>query len=384
MPPVASETDPVPRVLMVTNDFPPRVGGVQQYEWNVVRHLPPDRVMVLAPNWDGWRPHDAQQEFAVRRWPARYLWPTPEVERRVLDLVREHRADVVLFGQGLPIALLGPGLARRGIPYAVLTHGVELWMARVPTARALLRQALRDARAVTAVSHYTADAVQAAIPPGIPVTLLPPAVDEARFTPNADGGAVRERLGLGDAPVVVCVSRLVRRKGQDVLIRAMPMIRDRVPDARLVIVGDGPYREALETLAAESPPGSVLFTGEVADEELPAHHATADVFAMPCRSRWGGLEVEGFGIVYLEAGATARPSVAGRSGGAAEAVVDEETGLLVEGAEPKAVALAVAQLLANPAQARTMGEAGRRRVEESFTWRRRAQELAAVLVRAAG
>jgi len=379
----AASEEPVPRVLLVTNDFPPRVGGVQQYEWNVIRHLPSDRVMVLAPNWDGWQAHDAEQDFAVRRWPARYLWPTGEVGRQVVRLVHEHRADVVLFGQGLPIALLGPSLARRGIPYAVLTHGVELWMARVPASRVLLARALRDAGSVTAISRFTAHAIQPVMPPELPLTLLPPAVDEARFTPEIDGKAVRDLYGIGDGPVVACVSRLVQRKGQDSLIRSLPMVRTSAPDVTLLVVGGGPYRPSLEAMAADAPPGAVIFAGEVGDADLPAYYAAADVFAMPCRSRWGGLEVEGFGIVFLEAAATGKPSVAGRSGGAAEAVQDEETGLLVEGGEPKAVALALSGLLDDPQAARAMGEAGRRRVERDFTWRRRAGELATILARAA-
>jgi phosphatidylinositol alpha-1,6-mannosyltransferase len=379
-----SDGHDVPRVLVVTNDFPPRVGGVQQYEWNVVRHLPPDRVMVLAPNWLGWKEHDAGQPFEIRRWPARFMWPTLDLERRVRSLAAAHRADVVLFGQGLPLSLLGPGLAERGIPYAVLTHGVELWMARSPGVRRLLSTALAGARAVTAVSGYTAQAIEPAMPPNVPLTLLPPAVDEQRFTPDADGLAIRDRHGLGERPVVLCVSRLVHRKGQDVLIGGMELLGSLVPAATLVIVGDGPYRPKLEEMARQAPPGSVVFTGEVPDEDLPAHYSASDVFAMPCRSRWGGLEVEGFGIVFLEAAAAGKPSVAGRSGGAAEAVVDGETGLLVEGAEPKAVALAVSRLLADRDRAAAMGSAGRARVERDFTWTKRAAELGAILARAVG
>lgn len=373
----------VPRVLVVTNDFPPRIGGIQQYVWNVVRHLPPERVAVLAPNWPGWREHDADQPFPVHRWPSRFLWPTAQLARRVRSAAREHRAEVVLFGHGLPLPLLGPGLAARGLPYVVLTHGVELWMARAVPVRPLLRRALSGASEVTAIAEYTARQVRRAVPDGVPLTLLPPAVDETLFRPDVDGGQVRERHGLGERPVVLCVSRLVPRKGQDVLIRGMPMLRRLAPDAVLLVAGGGSYRPALDRLAAAAPPGSVVFAGEVAPEQLPAYYAACDVFAMPCRSRWGDLEVEGFGIVFLEAAATERAVVAGRSGGAGEAVADGETGLLVEGAEPKAVALAVGTLLRNPALAAAMGRAGRRRVLESYTWRAQAARLSAILRRAA-
>jgi phosphatidyl-myo-inositol dimannoside synthase len=374
----------VPRILFVTNDFPPRIGGVQQYEWNLVRNLPPDRVVVLAPNWPGWREHDAAQPFPVHRWPAGFMWPTAELSRRVLSLAREHRADVVLFGQGLPLSALGPSLARNGVPYVVLTHGVELWMARAPVASAVLRRALGEARHVTAISEYTEAAIRRAMPPWVPLSVVKPGVDEQRFSPSVDGASLRERFGLSRRPVVLCVSRLVPRKGQDVLIEGLSLVRRSVPEAVLLLVGGGPYRGRLEELARSSPDGSVVFGGEVSDDELPDFYAACDVFAMPCRSRWGGLEVEGFGIVFLEAAAAGRAVVAGRSGGAAEAVADVETGLLVEGAEPKAVALAVTKLLANPELAGTMGAAGRARVEAAFTWRGQAERMAEILRQAVG
>jgi phosphatidylinositol alpha-1,6-mannosyltransferase len=374
----------VPRVLIVTNDFPPRVGGVQQYVSNLARHLPSECVAVLAPNWDGWREHDAAQPFPVHRWPARFLWPTRDLGRRTLSLAREHQADVVLFGHGLPAPLIGPEISARGYPYVVLTHGTELWLARSPVLAAAMWRAMSEARAVTAVSEYLARAVRRITPEGVAVTVLHPGVDTRRFAPAVEGAGVRERHGLQGKAVIMCVSRLVPRKGQDVLIRGMKQLRRSVPDATLLIVGDGPFRVTLETLAAEAPSGSVIFAGQVPDHDLPAHYAACDVFAMPCRTRWAGLEVEGFGIVFLEAAAAGRAVVAGRSGGAAEAVVDEQTGLLVEGGEHKAVALTLARLLTDPGFRGTLGGAGRRRVERSFTWEQQAERLAELLRQAAG
>lgn len=374
----------VPPALVVTNDFPPRVGGVQQYVWNLVRRLPPDRVAVLAPNWPGWRAHDARLDFPVYRWPSRFMWPGPDLERRVWSLARATRAEVVVFTQGMPTPLVVPALADRGLPAVVMTHGFEYFQAVLPGAATLLRRALGRARWVTAVSRAMARAIARVLPPGVPLTVLHPGVDETRFSPSVDGRPVRERHGLDDRSVVVCVSRLVRRKGQDVLIRSMGLVRRLVPEAGLLLVGDGPDRDRLQALAGEAPPGSVVFAGEVPEEELPAYHAAGDVFAMPCRSRWAGLEAEGFGIVYLEAQATARPVVAGRSGGAGEAIEDGRTGLLVEGAEPKAVGLAVAGLLRDRGLAGAMGAAGRARVEARFTWDRQARRLAQILRGAVG
>jgi phosphatidyl-myo-inositol dimannoside synthase len=374
----------VPRTLVVTNDFPPRVGGVQQYVSNLVRHLPPDGVAVIAPNWDGWKDQDAAQPFPVHRWPARFLWPTRDLGRRVAALVREHQADVVVFGHGFPLPLLGEQLRRTGVPYVALTHGAEVWLARAPALSEAMRRGLAGAREVTAVSEYMARRIRRLVPPGVPLSVLYPGVDAGRFSPSGDGSWIRDRHGLGDRPLVLCVSRLVPRKGQDVLIRGLKILHSLVPGAILLLAGGGLYRPALERAAAQAPRDAVVFAGEVSDEDLPAHYAACDVFAMPCRSRWGGLEVEGFGIVFLEAAAAGKAVVAGRSGGAGEAVVDEETGLVVEGTELKAAALACAKVLRFPELARAMGTAGRLRVEREFTWGRQAGRLVEILRRAAG
>ena len=217
----------------------------------------------------------------------------------------------------------------------------------------------------------------------IPVSVLYPGADAERFRPDLDPSEIRTRHGVSDRPVVACVSRLVPRKGQDVLIRAMPAIRRRVPDAALLIVGGGSYREELERMAADAPPHSVYFSGEVSEDELPLHYAAGDVFAMPCRNRYLGLEVEGWGNVFLEAAACGKPSVAGHSGGAAEAVVDGETGLVVDGRHVGQVAEAVAGLLDDPQRAQRMGKAGRARVERSHAWPVIADRLAVWLQEAA-
>jgi len=366
----------------VTNDFPPRVGGVQQYVGNLVRRLPPDRLAVLAPNWTGWRQHDRAEPYPVHRWPATVLLPSDDLARRCRDLVRAHDADLVLFGHGFPVPVLAPRLLEAGIPSVILTHGAELWFARMPGTSEAMARSFGAARAITGVSEFVARALRPLIPATVPFTLLPPAVDPDRFRPGSDTAEIRARHGLGERPVVLCVSRLVPRKGQDTLIRAMPVVTRLVPDAALLIAGEGPDRPRLEALAAQATAHSVIFAGEVPDAELPAHYAAADIFAMPCRSRFGGLEVEGFGIVFLEAASTGCAVVAGRSGGAAEAMVDDVTGLLVEGREPKAVALAIARLLLDAGLRERMGAAGRARVEHEFTWDRRAEQLIEILTKA--
>jgi phosphatidylinositol alpha-1,6-mannosyltransferase len=233
-------------------------------------------------------------------------------------------------------------------------------------------------------SGFVARTVRTAVPARVPVSVLYPGADIDVFRPDLPTDDLRERYGIGERPLVVCVSRLVARKGQDVLIRGMEDVRRRMPDATLLIVGGGPYEDELRALADHAPAGSVIFAGQVSEEDLPRHYAVGDVFAMPCRTRLGGLEVEGWGNVFIEAAACARPVVVGDSGGAREALVDGETGLLVDGADVAAVADAVATLLGDPVRARRMGEAGRARVERSHAWPAIAERLVLWLQAAAG
>jgi phosphatidylinositol alpha-1,6-mannosyltransferase len=266
------------------------------------------------------------------------------------------------------------------VPYVAFTHGLEVSSARLPGGAQVLRRIGRDAAAVTFVSHWCRDELQPGFGPGPRYELLPPAVDPHDFHPGVDGTAVRDRYGFGDDPVVVCVSRMVERKGQDQLIRALPELRRRVPGARLLLVGSGPFREDLISLAGRCGVSDhVAIAGQVSDEELPAHYAAGDVFAMPCRERRGGLEVEAFGIVFIQAQAIGRPVVAGNIGGVPDALDAGRTGLLVDGESLDAVTDGVAALLGDPERATRMGAAAAEFVASGFTWDRRTADLRELL-----
>jgi phosphatidylinositol alpha-1,6-mannosyltransferase len=378
-------TTTLPRTLLVTNDYPPRVGGIQRTLEALWKELPPQRVSVLAPMWDGATSFDAAAPYRIVREPTEFIWPTPAFAARLDEVVAAHGVEVVLFGDAFPLALLGPRLARRGTPYLVAAHGFDYWLSIVPGAHASLRYMTSSASRVPVMcSEFIARTVRTAVPRRVPVSILYPGADLQAFRPDLPTADLRERLGVGDRPLVVCVSRLVARKGQDVLIVAMRRIRERVPQATLVIVGGGPYEERLRALAADAPAGSVLFAGQVSEEDLPRYYALGDVFAMPCRTRLGGMEVEGWGNVFIEASACSRPIVVGDSGGARETLAHGETGLLVDGADVGQVADAVSELLADPDRARRMGAAGRARVERAHAWPAIAGRLAGWLRDAAG
>jgi phosphatidylinositol alpha-1,6-mannosyltransferase len=367
----------VPRTLLVTNDYPPRVGGIQRTLESLVGCFAPDRVAVFCPKFEGAGAYDADSPYRVFRQPEAFAWPTPDIGRRVADAAAEHGAEVVLFGATYPLGLLGPRLARSGIPYLSAAHGFEYWLSIAPGSHALVRRATGHASRVPVMcSAFIARVVRTAVPERVPVSVMYPGADVEVFRPDLEFDDLKERYGLIDRPLVVCVSRLVARKGQDVLIRAMPEVVRRVPEAALLIVGDGPYRDRLEAMAHEAPRGSVVFAGQASEADLPRYYRAGDVFAMPCRTRRGGLEVEGWGNVFIEAAACARPVVVGDSGGARESLVEGETGLLVDGSSVGEVAEAVGSLLSDPGRAGAMGRAGRERVERAFTWNRAAGQLA--------
>jgi phosphatidylinositol alpha-1,6-mannosyltransferase len=374
----------VGRTLLITNDFPPRPGGIQQFVHNLAIRQPPGSIVVYASRWKGWESFDAQQPFPVIREETSVLLPTPAVARRAAEIARDYGCDAVWFGAAAPLGLLAAGLFRRaGIQRAVaLTHGHEVGWAALPVARAMLRRIARGVDVVTYLGEYTRVRLARAIGDLTTLERLPPGVDTNLFRPTVDGSAVRRRYGLRDRPVIVCVSRLVRRKGQDSLIRALPRIRQRVRDAALLIVGGGPYRSTLEVIAREEGVADhVVITGSVPWSDLPSYYAAGDVFAMPCRTRRGGLDVEGLGIVYLEASATGLPVVAGDSGGAPDAVLDGETGFVVPGRDRDALVDRLTLLLTDSALAKRLGAAGREWVETEWRWETQAERLAALLGR---
>ncbi|WP_371496611.1 glycosyltransferase family 4 protein [Kitasatospora sp. NBC_00374] len=374
------------KTLIVTNDFPPRPGGIQAFVHNMAVRQPAGSIVVYASTWrDGSEvaKFDAEQPFPVIRDRTKMMVPTPRVTRRAAEILKAEGCSSVWFGAAAPLGLMAPALRRAGADRLLgMTHGHEAAWAQLPGSRQLLRRIGAGTDTLTYLGEYTRSRIAAAVGPQVAdrMVQLPPGVDEQTFRPDSGGAAIRERLGLTDRPVVVCVSRLVPRKGQDTLIAAMPQILAEVPDAVLLIVGGGPYRGELEKLAdATGVRASVRFTGAVPWEELPAHYGAGDVFAMPCRTRRGGLDVEGLGIVYLEASATGLPVVAGDSGGAPDAVLEGESGYVVPGRSAEVTAERIVRLLQDEALRRRMGEAGRRWVERSWRWDLLAGRLTSLL-----
>jgi phosphatidyl-myo-inositol dimannoside synthase len=374
----------VRRTLIVTNDFPPRVGGIQSFIHSVAVRQPEGSVVVYASDHPGAAAFDADQPFPVIRHPTGLLLPTLSARRRIVAALVKHRCTAVWFGAAAPLGLLAPHLRRAGAERIVAsTHGHEIGWVMLPVGRQAMRRIGSGCDVMTYLGEYTHGRLTRALGTAATLRRLAPGVDTQQFHPGVDGKAVRTRYGLDDRAVIVCVSRLVPRKGQDALIRALPRIRQQAPDAALLLVGRpnrARFLRWLQLLAArEGVADHVIFAGGVPGDQLAEYYAAGDLFAMPCRTRRLGLDVEGLGIVYLEASAVARAVIAGESGGAPEAVREGESGYVVNGRDPTAVAAQIVGLLADAAERERLGRAGRRWVEQAWTWDVAAAQLHSLL-----
>ena len=356
--------------LLVTNDFPPKLGGIQSYLYELWRRLPAADTTVLTTPYAGAAAWDAQQPFRVVRTKQPVLLPTPRFARDIDALARDVRADVIFIDPMLPLGLLAPRL--RAASYVVVTHGAEITVpGRLPGVRSLGARVLHGAAGVIAAGGYPAREACAIARRPLPGIEIPPGVDADRFTVRTDDdrAATRARFGLDPAkPLVLGLSRLVPRKGFDVVIDAV----SELSGMQLVIAGGGRDRGRLERRAGNG----VRFLGRVPDADVPALYGCADVFAMCCRDRWFGLEAEGFGIVFLEAAACGVPAVAGRSGGAHEAVDDGVTGYVVEPRATPAVRDRLTRLAEDPSLREQMGHAARARAASEFAYDRLVTRLA--------
>lgn len=355
--------------LLVTNDFPPKIGGIQSLLWEWWRRLPPEMFAVLTSPYPGSEAFDAAQPFRIDRVREPVLLPHPLMVRRINDMARDFGADLVVLDPALPLGLVGPSL---DLPYDVVLHGAEVTVpGRLPGSKQTLAHVLRHARHIVAAGGYPAREAEHAAGVSLPITVVPPGVDTERFRPLTalERAEARDHFGLPQSgEVIVSISRLVPRKGFDTAIRAAAMLKASRPNLLLAISGGGRDLARLEGLACELG-APVRFLGRVSNDDLPRLYGCADIYAMLCRNRWGGLEQEGFGIVFVEAAACGVAQVAGDSGGAAEAVSDGVTGIVVRHPEDhREVARAFESLLDDPVGRATMGTAARARAVAEFSY----------------
>lgn len=364
------------KILFVTNDFGPRAGGIETFIVGLIERLPKNSVLVYACAQHGSESYDGAwlENFGVKviRDRARILLPTPRVARAIRQIITETGISIGVFGAAAPLGLLAPSLRASGVKHIVaLTHGHEVWWAKVFPFSLALSRISKNVDVMTYLGDFTQGKISIPLNSVSKNSMqkLAPGIDTSHFAPDETSLELRKELGLADAKVIVSVGRLVHRKGQDRLIQALPTIRKKIPNAHLLLIGEGPYRRKLEKLARkEGIENAITFLGRVSYSELPRYMCVGDVFAMPCRSRFGGLEVEGLGIVYLEASSCQLPVVVGKSGGAPNAVLDGKTGVTVDGENLLVISEAIIDLLSDSKKRQKMGAAGREWIINEWSW----------------
>ena len=364
------------KTLVITNDFPPRPGGIQTFVHGLIEGLDPQDVVVLSSKYKGWQDFDKQQKYPVIRHNTEMLLPTKAVGDHAIALIKEHNCESVLFGASSPLGLLSARLKSNGVKKTVaLTHGHEVGWAFTPGLKQTFQKIVKDVDKLTYLTKFTFEKISEAISSQElnKFEQLTPGIDLALFNPenvtNGKRQKVRERFKLEDKPTVVCVSRLMPRKGQDTLIDVWPAVLKQVPNAHLLIVGGGSYKQHLhKQMFDNGVHQSVTITGNVAWSELPGFYAAGDVFAMPVRTRNFGFDVEGLGIVYLEASATGLPVIAGDSGGAPDAVIEGISGFVLNAKKESLLVEKIVELLVNKELSNRLGKQGRSWIEKQWQW----------------
>lgn len=365
------------KILCITNDFGPRAGGIETFVIGLIERLPHGTVIVYTSSQGDTAAYDGQwlSNFGVEviRDRSKVLLPTPRVGRSVRALVRERGISKVFFGAAAPLGLLAKGLRRAGVRRIVaLTHGHEVWWAKVFPFTLAIRRIGKYVDTLTYLGSFTRNAIARSLSTRARESMvrIAPGIDTSHFAPSDSAEQLKKDLDLAGKRVIVSVGRLVHRKGQDTLIEALPEIVSAFPDAHLLFVGVGPHLEHIHKRAIQlNVLQHISFVGRVQYSELPRFISVGEIFAMPSRSRLAGLEVEGLGIVYLEASACELPVIGGLSGGAPDAVLEGETGFAVDGLNPSAVAAGVIRLLEDPELAKAMGKRGRQWIIDEWEWR---------------
>ena len=361
------------KTLFITNDFGPRAGGIESFIIGLIERLPHGSTTVYTSAQGDTNEYDAAwlEKYGVRviRDRAKILLPTPRITGEIVRLIKSEAIETVAFGAAAPLALMASNLRRAGVARVIaLTHGHEVWWSKVFPFTLAMRRIGSSVDVLTYLGEFTRTAIAGALAPksADAMVKIAPGIDTEHFAP-IDSSSLRESLGLGEKKVIVSVGRLVHRKGQDRLIESMRAIVQEIPTAHLLLIGEGPYRQHLQALVRKyALDDHISFIGRIQYADLPQYICVGEIFAMPSRSRFFGLEVEGLGIVYLEASACGLPVIAGASGGAPDAVIDGTTGVVVDGLDSAAIAVAAINLLNNPTQARLMGQAGRRWIVEKW------------------
>ena len=372
-------------IILITNDLGPHLGGIETFLLGLLGELKGEEIIIYTSNQSGSEDFDLvlakKMGVKILRDRAKILLPTPRVVRNIRGVIKEFNCEIAWFGAAAPLALMAQKLKKYGIKRTVaITHGHEVWWAKLPFFRRAMRSIGNGCDVVTYLGSYTRDAIEGVLGEHPELVQIAPGIALDVFTPGPKPADLVERYRIKNVPTILCVGRLVKRKGQDKLISALPKIKEEFPNVKLLVVGEGPLGKKLFKLVKKlGLEDNVIFTGRVSYEELPKYFRVGDIFAMPARTRNFGLEVEGLGIVYLEASATGLPVIVGSSGGAPDALIQGETGYVVDGRNTLEIARQISYLIRDPESARRLGAKGRDWIESNWSWQLWGEKFAEVL-----
>ena len=372
-------------ILLITNDLGPHLGGIETFLLGLLSELKGEKIIIYTSKQSGSEHFDLalakKTGVKILRDRAKILLPTPRAVRNIRGVIKEFNCEIAWFGAAAPLALMAQKLKKYGINRTIaITHGHEVWWAKLPFFRRAMRSIGNGCDVVTYLGSYTRDAIEGALGEHPELVQIAPGIALDVFTPGPKPADLVERYRIKNVPTILCVGRLVKRKGQDKLIKALPEIKDEFPNVRLLLVGEGPLRKKLSKLVKKLQlEDNVIFTGRVSYEELPKYFRVGDIFAMPARTRNFGLEVEGLGIVYLEASATGLPVIVGSSGGAPDALIQGETGYVVDGRNVEEIARQISYLIRDPESAKRLGAKGRDWIESNWSWQLWGEKFSEVL-----
>ena len=372
-------------ILLITNDLGPHLGGIETFLLGLLGELKGEEIIIYTSKQSGSEDFDLtlakKTGVKILRDRAKILLPTPRVVRNIRGVIKEFNCEIAWFGAAAPLALMAQKLKKYGINRTIaISHGHEVWWAKLPFFRRAMRSIGNGCDVVTYLGSYTRDAIERSLGEHPKLVQIAPGIALDVFTPGPKPADLVERYRIKNVPTILCVGRLVKRKGQDKLIKALPEIKDEFPNVRLLLVGEGPLRKKLSKLVKKLQlEDNVIFTGRVSYEELPKYFRVGDIFAMPARTRNFGLEVEGLGIVYLEASATGLPVIVGSSGGAPDALIQGETGYVVDGRNVEEIARQISYLIRDPESAKRLGAKGRDWIESKWSWQLWGEKFSEVL-----
>lgn len=372
------------KVLFITLDFPPYKGGVATFYKNVCDFLPAEHLYVIAPQTLESEKFDLSKKYRIYRKKMlsknSLVWPKwAGLAKEVYDIVKKEKIEAIIAGQILPIGTIAYIMKiNKNIPYYIFCHGRDVSMLS-GRKKIIAKKVIREAKGIFVNSNFTKHVIEDYKYPHSHIYTIYPCPEILSNPSDLEMIKIKNEYDLHNKKILLTVGRIIERKGHDMVIKSLPEIIKKHSNTIYVIVGEGPYKQALQALTWQYKVNNhVIFTGMIGDSEAACLYELCDIFIMPAR-QLANKDVEGFGIVYLEANLFGKPVIGGKSGGIPEAIVDEKTGILVDPTSIHEITSNVLYLLNNPDKAHVLGIQGMDRVHSQFQWHDQVEKIKKII-----